>query len=59
MKKNWNEQTTNQLILDIKSLQEKHESIKNKMGKKRSLVLIDGYSQYAALVPNEVVLEFY
>jgi len=31
MKKNWNEQTTNQLILDIKSLQEKHESIKNKI----------------------------
>ena len=35
------------------------ESIKIKMGKKSRLVLIDGYSQYAALVPNEVVLEFY
>ena len=35
------------------------EAIKTKMVKKRRLVLIDGYSQYAALVPNEVMLEFY
>jgi hypothetical protein len=35
------------------------EAIKSRIGKKRKLVLIEGYSQYAALVPNEVVLEFY
>lgn len=35
------------------------DAIKTRMGKKRSLVLIYGYSQYAALVPNEVMLEFY
>jgi hypothetical protein len=35
------------------------EAIKTKMQKKRSLVLLDAYSQYAALRPNEVMLEFY
>lgn len=35
------------------------ETIKAKMLNKRRLVLIDGYSQYAALVPNEVMLELY
>ena len=35
------------------------EAIKTKMGKKHRLVLLDGWSQYACLVPNEVVLELY
>lgn len=31
MKKNWEEKTTNQLILESKTLHEKHESVKNKI----------------------------
>jgi hypothetical protein len=35
------------------------EAIKSKMGKKNRLVLLDAFSQYAYLRPNEVMLEFY
>jgi len=31
MMKNWNEQTTNKLITEVKSLQEEHNSIKTKI----------------------------
>jgi len=39
-----------------------YESLKNKFNNKynkRRVVLIDAYSQYAALIPNEVMLEIY
>ena len=42
--------TKDQFTLDI---------IKAKMQSKRRFVLLDAWSQYACLVPNEVVLELY
>ena len=39
-----------------------YEALKNKFNNKfnrRCVVLIDAYSQYAALIPNEVMLEVY